>query len=235
MHIHYFQHVPFEQPGMIRDWAKARHHQMDGTLFYEKGFRVPDIDRIDMLVIMGGPMNVYEEDKYPWLSEEKKLIKEALNLEIPILGICLGSQLLADRLGAKIFPGRQKEIGWFPVSFKADAHSPFRTFPDRLDVLHWHGDTFDLPDGAARMASTAACPNQAFIFENRVIGLQFHLEMAEDNIESVIRHSQSEFVDGPYIQKPENITGRAEKINVNRILLFQFLDEWMTSLPGVIR
>ncbi|RYL93064.1 type 1 glutamine amidotransferase [Sporolactobacillus sp. THM7-4] len=225
MQIHYFQHVPFETPGMIEEWAKARHHRMTGTRFFA-GEELPDIEGIDLLVIMGGPMNIYEESAFPFLRGEKAFITQAIDRKLPILGVCLGAQLLADCLGAKVYPGKDAEIGWFPVTFPARKEGPFQIFPDRLDVFHWHGDTFDLPEEAVRMASSAGCLNQAFIYHDFAIGLQFHLEMAEENIKSIIDNTKGELADGPYIQKADEMIGKKDHIQENKKWLFRFLDRF---------
>ncbi len=224
MRIYYFQHVPFEKPAMIGDWAAARHAEIDGTLFYQEGFALPDPEDVDMLIVMGGPMNIYEEARYPWLKTEKRFIQKILGRGTPVLGICLGAQLLANCLGAKVRPGKFQEVGWFPVEFAAKKPGPFRVFPDRLDVLHWHGDTFDLPVGATLCASSRACRNQAFLFGRQAIGLQFHVEMAEENIHQVAAHSES--VSGPFVQRADALFGRQNQIDRNRQLLFRFLDAW---------
>jgi GMP synthase (glutamine-hydrolysing) len=226
MHIHYFQHVPFETPGMIADWAESRGYEFSGTHFYQPHATLPEIGQVDRLIIMGGPMNIYEEAGFPWLRDEKQLIKKALDRHMPILGICLGAQLLADSLGARVYPGREKEIGWFPVTIHAEQENPFRVLPDQLNVLHWHGDTFSLPEGAERTASNQVTTNQAFVFRKNVIGLQFHLEVAEDNVVMLIHHSQDELVPGPYIQTEKELLGEQKTIDANRRLLFQFLDAW---------
>ncbi|WP_332239005.1 type 1 glutamine amidotransferase [Sporolactobacillus sp. KGMB 08714] len=226
MHIHYFQHVPFESPGNIAVWAAERHYSFIGTHFFES-HKLPDAENIDLLVIMGGPMNIYEEEKYPWLREEKKFIRDVLERGLPVLGICLGAQLLADCLDGKIYPGEEKEIGWFPVFFPENRKGPFRLFPGTLDVFHWHGDTFTLPEGAVRTASSAACRNQAFIYGDRAAGLQFHIEMNEETISRLIAQSQDEPEGGRFIQKKREMTGRPDKIERNKTLLFRFLDEFL--------
>jgi GMP synthase - Glutamine amidotransferase domain len=226
MRIHYFQHVSFETPGMIADWAESRGHQLTGTHFYQPDAVSPEIRQIDRLIIMGGPMNIYEEQRYPWLRDEKQLIKRALTLRIPVLGICLGAQLLADCLGASVYPGREKEIGWFPVTITAAQENPFHVFPERLNVLHWHGDTFDLPEGAYRTAASKVTPNQAFVYRQRVMGVQFHLEVPEAAIRRLIDHSQEDLVPGPYVQTEKELLGRQTLIDENRRWLYRFLDAW---------
>lgn len=230
MHMHYFQHVSFEQPGSITEWCQARGHLLTGTQFYKNELHSPDFDTIDLLVIMGGPMNIYEEEEYPWLNMEKQWIKQAIALKKPILGICLGAQLLADSLGAKVYPGKEKEIGWFPITRTSKYEPPFQYIPKQMNVFHWHGDTFNLPENAVRMASSKVCQNQAFIYEKNMIGLQFHLEVGEENIRDIIDHSRNELTQGRYIQAVPDMCGRFGLIQQNKAILFQFMDQWMNSL-----
>jgi len=143
----------------------------------------PDVANCDLLVILGAPIGVSEEEKYPFLSDEIRLIQRRLNSPRPILGICLGAQLLARSLGSRVYPGPAKEIGWAPLTLtQAGKHSPIRYLQD-VPVLHWHGDTFDLPRGAELLASTAICQNQAFGFGNTVLAFQFHPEASAKNFE----------------------------------------------------
>src|SRR5262249_47695751 len=137
------------------------------------------LQEIDLVVVLGGPMNIYEEDKFPWLIAEKKFIRQAIEEKLAVLGLCLGSQLIADVLGAKIYPNDEKEIGWFPVEVTEAAlkHRLFSHWPNFFTPFHWHGDTFDLPEGAIHLARSQACRNQAFLYQDRVVGLQFHLEI----------------------------------------------------------
>lgn len=225
MNIHYFQHVPFETLGYIGDWAASRRHVVSRTRFFADD-PLPDIDNVDLLIVLGGPMNIYEEPKYPWLAKEKRWIKAAYDRGTPILGICLGAQLLADCLGGSVRRGDEKEIGWFPIDFAADRKGPFAVFPDRLDVFHWHGDMFEPPAGAQLLASSAACANQAFAFGGRAAGFQFHIEMADDNIRRVIENGGDELSEGRYIQDKEAMLDQEEKSEKNRGFLFVFLDRF---------
>ncbi|WKB36662.1 type 1 glutamine amidotransferase [Terrilactibacillus sp. S3-3] len=229
MNIHYFQHVPFETPGYISDWAETRRHSASCTRFFA-GDPLPDVENVDFLIVLGGPMNIYEEQKYPWLAEEKRWMKAAFAHGTPILGVCLGAQLLVDCLGGSVHRGDEKEIGWFPIDFAADRQGPFAVFPDRLDVFHWHGDMFEPPLGAQSLARSAGCANQAFAFDNRAVGFQFHLEMADDNIRRVIENGSDELVDGRYIQDKLLMLGQKDKTERNRQLLFQFLDRFTKDL-----
>ncbi len=177
MNIHYLQHVPFEGLGSIHDWVKRRGHTLRATHFY-RGDALPVVETLDLLLVMGGPMNIYEEASYPWLKEEKRFIEQAIATGRHELGICLGAQLVADALGAKVYANADKEIGWFPVE-RTQATSGdclFAALHSRLEVFHWHADTFDIPSGAVHAARSAGCAHQAFVYDERVVGLQFHLE-----------------------------------------------------------
>ena len=138
----------------------------------------------DALVVLGGPIGAYEDDRYPFLSDELRLIERALKQQIPVLGICLGAQLLARALGARVYPGAGREIGIAPINLTAEGEASClkHLAPDHR-VFHWHGDTFDLPDGVVRLASTAMTPNQAFSHGARVLGLQFHIEAEARQVE----------------------------------------------------
>jgi GMP synthase (glutamine-hydrolysing) len=206
MQIHYLQHVPFEKLGSIEKWSRTHGYSLSATKFY-LGDPLPEVKSIDWLIVMGGPMNIYEEDKYPWLAQEKKLIEQAIKEKKVVIGICLGAQLIADVLGAKIFKNQYKEIGWFPIYLTERAKdSPLLNFlPQKLNVFHWHGDTFELPSGAARMAQSEGCHNQAFIYNEKVLALQFHLEVMLENVQQIIDHCGNEISEGKYIQRPEEM------------------------------
>jgi GMP synthase (glutamine-hydrolysing) len=204
MHIHYFQHVPFENLGSIQTWAEASGHPVTSTRFYEP-HTLPNLDRIDWLVVMGGPMNIYDVENYPWLTAEKRLVKEAIDNNKIVIGVCLGAQLIADVLGAEIYPNQHKEIGWFPIQRSPALSVPGigDVIPAEMKVFHWHGDTFDLPKSALLLAGSAACKNQAFIYNERVFGFQFHLEITKDGAERLIANCADEIVEAPYIQTAE--------------------------------
>lgn len=199
MRAHFFQHVPFEGLGSIGPWLEAAGYTLTCTRFYGSA-ELPDLNAIDALVVMGGPMSVNEGAAFPWLSAEKQFIREAIAAGIPVLGICLGAQLIASALGAAVTANAETEIGWFPVSGLAvDAPGAFR-FPPTATVFHWHGETFALPSGAVRLATNAVCENQAFQYGDRVIGLQFHLEATADSVASMLRHEGDELLPSPTIQ-----------------------------------
>lgn len=215
MNIHYFQHVPFEGLGSITDWVNAPGNKVTATRFYEDN-RLPFVDICDMLIVMGGPMGVHDEKLYPWLKKEKKFIEKAIAKGKKVVGICLGAQLIADVLGAKVYPNGEKEIGWHPIEFKP---SPLlQGFPPSLTVFHWHGDTFELPKDAAHLASSKACENQAYLYGEKVLGLQFHMEATDETITNLLQNCGSELVNGAFIQKEEDIIGHPVSERNNNLL-----------------
>jgi GMP synthase (glutamine-hydrolysing) len=229
MKIHYLQHVPFEGLASIEPWAKSKGHSLSATRFYNNE-PLPNVEDIDWLIIMGGPMNIYEESKYPWLAQEKRFIEQAIENEKIILGICLGSQLIADALGAKVFPNPDKEIGWFPIELTSEEQTPqvFNFLPNQFTVFHWHGDTFDLPDGATRIAKSEGCENQAFAYGERVIGLQFHLESTKGSVQKILENCSDEIVEGRYIQKPDEMLSQEDNFRQINEAMHGILDRLAT-------
>jgi len=225
--IHYFQHVPFEGLGNMEDWIRAKGHQLSRTCFYQNA-TLPDPEDIDGLIVMGGPMGANDESVYPWLQAEKKFIARAVHREIKVLGICLGAQLIASVLNAKVYAGPHKEIGWFPIRLTPDGlASPILAgFPPELTVFHWHGDTFDLPSGAMHLAQSAACKHQAFSYQRHVLALQFHLDVRGENIAEWIENGADELVDAPYVQTARQMMARQDQLPVIRHYLGRVLDRF---------
>ena len=201
MRLHVLQHVPFEGLGHIDSWIRRRGHRLTLSRLYE-GAKLPDPEAFDRLVILGGPLNIHEEAAYPWLVEEKALIRAALAAGKSAVGICLGAQLLADGLGSRVYAGSHREIGWFPVRLTAAGQRTALTegLPAVTTVFHWHGDTFDLPPGAVHLFASEACANQAFLLDNRILGLQFHLESTPETVQQLLTHCRDELIPGPFIQ-----------------------------------
>ncbi len=187
LNIHCLQHVPFEGLGCIEQWIAQKGHTISYTRFYEN-YIFPDIAAFDWLIIMGGPMGTCQVDQFPWLLAEKAFIRKAIECNKTCVGICLGAQLVAEALGAKVYANQKKEIGWFPV-YGANLSTNNLLFGEKqnpITVLHWHGDTFDLPVGAVHLAYTEVTPCQAYLYRNNVLGLQFHLELTEDGLHSML-------------------------------------------------
>ncbi len=225
MRVHYLQHVPFENAANIGKWAEQNGHLLTKTEIFE-GEPFPDVTEIDMLAIMGGLMNIYQYRDYPWLKEEKKFIEKAIAKKVKVIGVCLGGQLIADVLGAKITQNPYVEIGWHEVTLNDEGINSnlFKDFPEKFTAFHWHGDTFTIPEGAVYLASSKACANQAFTFEKHVIGLQFHLEYSQDSIEKMLKYCENELVEAPYIQQKEIIRQDYHQIKQTTSLLNSLLN-----------
>jgi GMP synthase-like glutamine amidotransferase len=229
MHVHFIQHVPFESPGYLVEWAQAHEHSTSFTRLYENT-TFPPLAEMDLLVIMGGPMGVYEEEKYAWLKPEKEFIFSAIRAGKKVLGICLGSQLIASSLGANVYPNPEKEIGWWPVKKveQPDKHIFSAILPDEFMVFHWHGDTFDLPAGSIHLLKSDLCKNQAFLYRDHVLGLQFHMEAIPELIEAMLEHGKDELVEATAIQPADTIRAQQHYYAMNNKLLLHILTEFTT-------
>lgn len=194
------QHVPFESPAAIENWLSSEAFNLNYIRLYEN-YSFPSIKEVDWLIIMGGPMSVNDEAEYPWLKEEKLFIKNCIEAGKIVFGICLGAQLIANSLGSRVYAGKNKEIGWFPIQ----AEKNESLIPDNITVFHWHGETFDLPEGANLLASTPVCRNQIFKLGNNVIGMQCHLEMTETSIAGMIENCSHELQPAPFVQTADEI------------------------------
>ncbi len=231
MKIHCLTHVPFEDAAGIETWARRRRYALTYTHLYQDD-PLPSLDAFDVLAVMGGPMNVYEHDRYPWLLREKQFLRSAVDAGKKMLGVCLGAQLLADVLGGKVTPNPYKEIGWHEVKLTEQAdQSPVFTsvFPKQFPVFQWHGDTFQIPSGAIRLAESQACPNQAFQYGSNVLALQFHIEYTQESIEKMLIHCADELTDGPCIQKGNAIRSGYNLIDSMQKKLVRLLDNWLPS------
>lgn len=204
MKIHSFIHEPSEGLGAIGDWIREQGHALTETHLHA-GDGMPEVEEVDWLIVMGGPMNIYKYRAHPWLKTERRFIEKAIENGKPVLGICLGAQFIADLLGARVYQNPEIEIGWFPVRFSRTAKliEPFKKFPSVLTPLHWHGDTFDLPPGAVSLAESDGCQNQAFALGDKIVGLQFHLEVRTQDVESFLTDYPKRT--GPFIQTREEI------------------------------
>jgi GMP synthase-like glutamine amidotransferase len=203
MRVQVLQHVPFEDIGSMAAWLAERNADLHYTRFHESAL-LPDPADLDLLIVMGGPMSVNDENDYPWLKTEKTFVAEAIRHGVAVVGVCLGAQVIAAALGARVYPHREKEIGWFPVEGVDNDRNTLR-FPERQMVFHWHGDTFDLPPGAAHLARSACCQHQAFQVGDNIIGLQFHLETTPDSAREIVAHCRDELIPSGYVQTEEQI------------------------------
>lgn len=224
MRIHSLQHVDFEGPAAIADWAAEAGHAMEGSHLY-RGDALPGLSDFDLLVVLGGPMSVNDEQEYAWLAEEKRLVRQAIESGRAVLGVCLGAQMIANALGARVYRAAQKEIGWFPVR-RVAREGLGAVLPETFTPLHWHGETFDLPGGAVRLAETDAVPNQAFLLGDKVAGLQFHIEATPWSVQALVENAAGEIEEGkPFQQAPGEILAETPRASAAvRPLLWQVLD-----------
>jgi len=178
------RHVAFEDLGLLAPLLAERGHAVRYVDVPTANLDEVDVLAPDLLVVLGGPIGVYENDRYPFIDREIDWIAKRVAARRPLLGICLGAQLIASALGARVYPSGTKELGWAPVTLTtAGAASPLKHLANTA-VLHWHGDTFDLPNGAVHLASTPACRNQAFAYGEHILALQFHAETAGRALEA---------------------------------------------------
>ena len=225
MRILCLQHVPFEGPGAFLRWAERGGHSLEILPLYEDK-SLPPLTAFDCLLMMGGPMGVSDESTYSWMVPEKRLLREVIAAGKPVIGICLGAQLLAEALGSRVYPGKQKEIGWFPIQFHPTAAERF-SLPAELQVFHWHGETFDLPEGAQLLASSGLYPHQGFLAQDRFLGLQFHMEVTPESLEAMIQHGAGEIAaGGHWVQSAQQMRAVPSKTFTSlHQTLFQLLDK----------
>jgi len=225
MHIHYIQHVVFEGLGAMQPYLLDKGHKLSATHLYA-GESLPSVDTFDWLIVMGGPMGIYDYAAYPWLKAEKTFIKQAIGAGKTVLGVCLGAQLIADVMGKQVYGGKHKEIGWFDIHKSPELQGTILddVFPQSLQVFHWHGDMFDVPEGAQALASSAACPNQGFIFEDRVVGFQFHLETTFESASALIENCGDELDGSQYVQSKEEMLGEQTRFKRLNQTMYGVLD-----------
>jgi len=225
MRLHVFQHVAFETPGCILAWADRTGASLKWTRFY-RDEALPEPAAFDWLIVMGGPMSVYQQLEYPWIEEEVRSIRRAIEEGKTVVGICLGAQLIAAALDAPVFAHRHREIGWFEIMRTTSAARTYLApiLPETLDVLHWHGDTFELPQGAVHLARSRGCENQGFLYGERVIALQFHLEMTVEMLRKLVHHCGREIGRGLWEQPPERMLQDGTRFDRANRLMFDLLD-----------
>ncbi|MEN8174845.1 MAG: type 1 glutamine amidotransferase [Pseudomonadota bacterium] len=220
MRVHHLQHVPFEGLGSIESVLLNKGHRLSATHLYADQ-PLPAVSELDWLIVMGGPMGIYDEAEYPWLQAEKRFIREAIDAGKRVLGICLGAQLIADALGARVYRNPYREIGWFDITRSAGTEGTALSsaIPEQVEVFHWHGDTFDIPEGATLLGSSEACKNQAFVMDDRVVGFQFHLETTPRSAADLIENGRHELDGSRYVQSEDEMLADSRRFsNINRVM-----------------
>jgi len=204
-HVLALQHVPFEGPARLRHWCAERGHALTIFPVYSGG-PLPNPDSADLVAVLGGPMSVHDETQHSWLGPEKRWLGAALEDGRTVFGICLGAQMIAQVSGAEVRKNASREIGWFPIELEA-ARLPWPTdLPSRMNVMHWHGETFGIPRGMVRFASSDACTNQAFVSpDGRVMGLQCHLEWDRETAAALIENCGDELDGSTWVQNAGSI------------------------------
>jgi GMP synthase (glutamine-hydrolysing) len=225
MRVHYLMHASFETPGIIEKWAQDRGYAFDGTRTYSGG-KLPKAADVDFLIVMGGPQSATRLDNHPYLRDEINLISGVISLNKPLVGFCLGSQLIAEALGAPTKTSPNKEVGFFPVQLTDEGRqdSILGNLPSEFEVLHWHYDMPSIPTGAALLARSAGCPHQAFRYGDRTYGFQFHMEPTEESIKPLLENAAEDLAPGRYTQTSEEIlSADFEAMNQRMILVLDSL------------
>jgi len=220
----------------LPEWARHNGHAWDSTLV-PAAESLPAPSDFDVLVVLGGPMSAWEVDRYPWLMAEKSYLETVVAAGKPVLGICLGAQLLAGVLGARTYGGPHKEIGWFPVETTPEGRGswPGAALPERFVSYLWHGDTYDLPDGAVRIARSAAFENQGFLW-NQVLALQFHLEVRPEWVRMLAERDARELVPKEFVQSAETILAQPESLyRENNRIMDGLLHGWLDAVACAVR
>lgn len=234
MRVQVLQHVPFEDIGSIASWLDACGATAEYTRFYADA-ELPSPADVDLVIAMGGPMSVNDEGRLSWLRAEKEFLRAVIGRGTRVLGICLGAQLISNAMGARVYPCAAKEIGWLPIAGASpndSATSDHFRFPDEALVFQWHGEMFDLPPGAVRLAKSAACENQAFQIGRHVIALQFHLETTPLSAAAILENCRDELVPGPWIQSEAAIRAAdASRYAAANALMVRVLN-YLTDQPG---
>lgn len=234
MRMHVVQHVPFEGPGAIAQWAAERGYELTSALALLEEY--PPAEQVDFLVVMGGPMDADDEVTSPWLTAEKHFVAAVIAAGRPVLGVCLGAQILAEVLGGVVRRMEYPEIGWYPVLQTPEGAEDalFSAWNEPSIVGQWHGDTFELPLGMEPTLSSQACRNQAFVFDGRVVGLQFHIEWTEKALAELVAQCADDLaVDSPFVMTAEQIAEGAHLgLPAGREKLFALLDDMASIGSG---
>lgn len=225
MRIQTIIHAPFEKPGEIETWAAKRRLSLSYINTYA-GDKLPNPEEVDLLILMGGPQSATDLDAYPYLKQETIFTRKIIDLNKPVLGICLGAQIIGECLGAKAERSEYKEIGLYPIHLttKGLEDPVFRNFPESFDVMHWHGDMPGLTQDSVLLATSDGCSRQAIRYKDRVYGLQFHLEMTPALVKGMIEHCPDDLQAGDYIRSREELLGsEVSEINLKIHVVLDYL------------
>jgi len=217
-------------------WARKRGYEWSETLVPE-AVRLPTPADADCLVILGGPMSAWDDRGHPWLRAERRTIERFVAAGRPVFGVCLGAQILAQILGARTYRGPRSEIGWFQVAATPESrqNAVGRVLPDRFEAFLWHGDTFDIPQGAVHLAESAAFPHQAFSWQS-VLALQFHLEVRRDWVERLSRRDSAQLAVSETVQSAEALLGMPGAVyRESNLLMERLLDRWLAEAGLALR
>ncbi|MDX1347404.1 MAG: type 1 glutamine amidotransferase [Thiomicrorhabdus chilensis] len=224
MKILILQHTATEGAGMVLDWCVQKGVKVSYINLYEPHPEFDLDELVQLVVVLGGPMSVNAENDYPWLKPEKHFIRQCVEAQIPILGICLGAQLIASALGSQVVANSEVEIGWHKIEGLTNQTDVF-PLPVSMPVFHWHGETFELPSHSVRLAKSDACANQGFQLGDKVIGLQFHPEITVNTIEAWIADAGESLKPSKYVQSPNEMRAKAKTyLPDSKALLFEVLD-----------
>ena len=230
MRMAVLQRVEFEGPAAVADWAAARGFPLRVFHLY-RDTTLPPLSDFDMLTVMGGPMSANDEAQLGWLGPEIALVREAIAADKIVLGICLGAQIIAKALGARVYTGSAKEIGWFPVQ-RTGSYPFFDGLPESFTPFHWHGERFDLAREATPLAKSKITETQAFAVGQRVLGLQFHVEATEGSVRALLKGAAHEIGHGVFEQQPGTILASLNQCATLRPLLDIVLDRLTRSAGG---
>jgi GMP synthase-like glutamine amidotransferase len=234
--IHCLLHSAIGGDIHLPDWAASRGHAWTESIVPE-AIDLPRPENADCLVVLGGPMSAWEEGKHPWLTAEKRTIESFIDAGRPVLGICLGAQMLADIFGARTYRGAQPEVGWHRVRAAPESRvDPVASvLPDEIETFLWHADTFDIPDGALRIAGSAAFANQGFVW-NLVLALQFHLEVRPDWVRRLVERDADQLVEAGFVQSSARVLGQREEVyRANNALMDRLLNRWLAGIEPARR
>ena len=233
MRIHCLKHADYDGPAFLPEWSAGTGHVLTQVLV-PAGEPLPAPEDFDALIVMGGPMSLGQEAAHPWIGMERRLVEQTMAADKPVLGICLGAQLMAQVLGAQVAPGPHPEIGWFPVQTTQETRNSWLdgALPERFRSFFWHEETFSIPAGAIHIARSPAYDNQGFVF-GRHLALQFHLEVTPEWAARLVARDAAQLVEHPFIQSADDILSEAgERAGENNRLMARLLERWTAGASG---